>query len=199
MITKMEEEQTKSRFLFKNLLRGIIFFAVIITVFLVTEDYLLDNFKSDIDAIQDKPLLIYSIFFASEVFFGLLPPEFFMMVWILHKVSMGEYIASLVVLTMLSYVAGIIGYFIGKNLSRTPFFKRISHRYLEQYQRELRLYGSYLVFVGAITPIPFSATCMLAGSVNIRFRLFILISITRIFRFAFYGWMVWSFPNWFSF
>jgi membrane protein YqaA with SNARE-associated domain len=166
---------------------------------LVTEDFLLDNFKADIDAIHDKPLLIYTIFFASEVLFGLVPPEFFMMVWILHKVTMGDYITSLIVLTILSYVAGIIGYFIGSDLSRTGFFKRISERYLEQYQKQLRKYGGYLVFVGAITPIPFSATCMLAGSVNIRFRIFVLICIARIFRFAFYGWLVWSFPNWFSF
>jgi membrane protein YqaA with SNARE-associated domain len=195
----MEEEQTKSGFLFRNLLRGLIFFVIIITIFLVTEDFLLDNFKADIDAIQDKPLLIYTIFFASEVLFGLVPPEFFMMVWILHKVTMGDYITSLIVLTILSYVAGIIGYFIGRDLSRTGFFKRISERYLEQYQKQLRKYGGYLVFVGAITPIPFSATCMLAGSVNIRFRIFVLICIARIFRFAFYGWLVWSFPNWFSF
>jgi hypothetical protein len=91
----MEEEQTKSGFLFRNLLRGLIFFVIIITIFLVTEDFLLDNFKADIDAIQDKPLLIYTIFFASEVLFGLVPPEFFMMVWILHKVTMGDYITML--------------------------------------------------------------------------------------------------------
>jgi membrane protein YqaA with SNARE-associated domain len=195
----MEEEQTKSGFLFRNLLRGLIFFVVIITVFLVGEDFLVDNFKSDIDAILDKPLLIYTIFFASEVLFGLVPPEFFMMVWILHKVAVSDYIISLVVLTVLSYVAGIIGYFIGRDLSRTKFLKRISERYLEQYQKQLKKYGGYLVFVGAITPIPFSATCMLAGSVNIRFRVFLLICIARIFRFAFYGWLVWAFPNWFSF
>jgi membrane protein YqaA with SNARE-associated domain len=117
----------------------------------------------------------------------------------LRSAGPGDYITSLIVLTILSYVAGIIGYFIGRDLSRTGFFKRISERYLEQYQKQLRKYGGYLVFVGAITPIPFSATCMLAGSVNIRFRIFVLICIARIFRFAFYGWLVWSFPNWFSF
>ena len=55
-----------------------------------------------------------------------------------------------------------------------------------------------LVVVGAVTPVPYSATCMLAGSVKYPFNTFLLICITRIIRFAFYGWMVWTFPAWFS-
>jgi membrane protein YqaA with SNARE-associated domain len=74
----------------------------------------------------------------------------------------------------------------------------MSEKYLEQYQDNLKRYGGYLVFVGAVTPVPFSATCMLAGSVDLPFKNFLLICITRIIRFAVYGWMVWSFPNWFS-
>jgi membrane protein YqaA with SNARE-associated domain len=39
---------------------------------------------------------------------------------------------------------------------------------------------------------------MLAGSVNFSFKTFLLICIARILRFAVYGWMVWSFPNFFN-
>jgi membrane protein YqaA with SNARE-associated domain len=195
----MEAQETKSRYLIRNLLKGLLWFAVIISVFILAEDYIMDNFQKDIDAIQDRPMLVYSIFFASEVFFGLVPPEFFMMVWILHKIQLSQYILNLTVLTILSYIAGVIGYYVGNNFSKLPVIKKLSERYLEQYQRELKRYGGYLVFVGAITPVPFSATCMLAGSVNLPFKNFLLICIARIIRFAVYGWMVWSFPNWFSF
>lgn len=192
-------QESRSRFLVKNLIRGLLWFAIIITVFILAEDYILENFQKDIDAIHGKPVLLFSVFFTSEVLFGLVPPEFFMMVWILHKVTLVQYIINLSILTVISYVAGVIGYFIGNNFSRTPFYQRLNERYLSQYQKDLKRYGSYLVLVGAITPVPFSATCMLAGSVNLPFRSFLLICISRIIRFAVYGWMVWSFPNWFSF
>ena len=192
------EEETRSNFLFKNLLRGLLWFAVLITAFILLEDYLQQNFKHSIDAIEDKPIAFYSVFFASEVIFGLIPPEFFMMIWILHKISLVGYIINLTILTLLSYLAGIIGYYIGKRFSTTPFFKRMHVRYFAQYDRQLKRYGGYLVFVGAVTPLPFSATCMLAGSINYNFKEFLLICITRIVRFAVYGWMVWTFPNLFS-
>lgn len=191
-------DETRSRFLFRNLLRGLIWFAVIITIFIALEDYLQENFQHSIEAIQDKPVILFSVFFSSEVFFGLVPPEFFMMVWILHKVAISDYIFNLTILTILSYLAGVIGYFIGKNFSKTAFYKRINEKYLEQYDTQLKRYGGYLVFVGAVTPVPFSATCMLAGSIEFSFRDFLLICITRILRFAVYGWMVWSFPSFFS-
>jgi membrane protein YqaA with SNARE-associated domain len=193
------QQKAKSRFLMKNLLRGFLWFAVIITAFIFAEEYIQETFQKDIEAIYNRPILIYSVFFASEVVFGLVPPEFFMMVWVLHKVALKNYVINLVILTVLSYIAGLIGYSIGRNFSKSAFYLRISERYLSKYQRQLRRYGGYLVFVGAITPVPFSATCMLAGSVDLPYRNFLLISIARILRFLVYGWMVWSFPNWFSF
>lgn len=192
-----EQEETRSSFLIKNILRGLVWFAVIITVFILAEDYIQTNFKNDIQAIHDKPVLLYMIFFTSEVVFGLIPPEFFMMVWILHGITIPGFILNLTILTLISYVAGIIGYLIGRNLSKTPFYKRIEERYLKEYQGKLKKYGGFLVIVGATTPVPYSATCMLAGSINLDFKYFLLISITRIIRFSVYGWMIWSFPNWF--
>jgi membrane protein YqaA with SNARE-associated domain len=195
----MSEQQTKFSFLFKNLIRGLVWFAVIITAFIYAEEYIQTTFQKDIEAIHNRPVLVYSVFFASEVVFGLIPPEFFMMVWILHKVSVSTFIVNLCILTVLSYIAGIIGYSIGKNFSKSTLYLKISERYLDQYQDQLKRYGGYLVLVGAVTPVPFSATCMLAGSVNLPFKDFLLICISRIIRFFVYGWMVWSFPNWFSF
>lgn len=193
-----EEEETRSGFLVKNLLRGLLWFALIMIAFLLLESYLEDNFQHTIEAIQDKPLILFGAFFSSEVFFGLVPPEFFMIVWILHKIPLHQYVINLSILTVLSYLSGVIGYYVGKNFSKLPLYKRIHQKYLLQYDRQLKRYGGYLVFVGAVTPIPFSATCMLAGSVSFKFKDFLLISIARVIRFAFYGWMVWSSPNWAS-
>jgi membrane protein YqaA with SNARE-associated domain len=193
-----KQEETRSRFLFKNLIRGMVGFAVIIVAFILAEEYIQNNFQKDIDAIQDRPVIVYSVFFASEVIFGLVPPEFFMLVWILHKVSVTQYVINLTILTIISYLAGIIGYLVGNNFSRTELYKKIHGKYLQRYDSQLKKYGGFLVIVGATTPVPYSATCMLAGSINLPFKYFLLICITRIIRFSVYGWMVWSFPNWFS-
>ena len=192
------EEETKSGFLFRNLAKGLLWFAVIITVFILLEEYIQDNFQSHVEQIYDSLFLFYGIFTLSEIIFGLIPPEFFMYVYILNHISLANYIIDLSALTIISYGAGIVGYYLGRNFSKTGFFQKISEKYLGQYQNQLRKYGGYLVLVGAVTPVPFSAMCMLAGSINFPFKNFLLISIARIIRFAAYGWMVWSFPNYFN-
>lgn len=194
----VEEEETKSGFLFKNLAKGLLWFAVIITIFILLEDYIQDNFKPYIEQLYDNLLLFYGVFTLSEIIFGIIPPEFFMYVYKLKNIPLYHYIVDLSALTIISYAAGILGYYIGRNFSKTQLFKKIREKYLSQYQNQLRKYGGYLIFVGAVTPVPFSAMCMLAGSVNFPVKSFLLISMTRVLRFALYGWMVWSFPDFFN-
>jgi len=194
-----EQEESHSSFLFRNLLKGLIGFAVIITVFILMEDYIQQNFKSHIDDIRANPGMLYGVFTISEIIFGLLPPELFMMIWILDNIDISGYIINLSILTIISYGAGVLGYYIGKNFSKTDFYQvQVREKYLKQYEKSLKKFGGYLVFVGAVTPLPFSAMCMLAGSVNMNLKNFLLICISRVIRFALYGWAVWTFPNLFN-
>lgn len=192
------EQETRSGFLFKNLLRGLIGFFVIIALFIFFEDYIQQAFDLHKAVIRANVPLMYGIYTLSEIVFGILPPELFMLIWISSKVTLVEYGIGLTYLTLVSYAAGVLGYFIGKYFSKTSLYKRMGEKYIKPYEGQLKRFGGYLVFVGAVTPVPFSATCMLAGSINYPFKTFLLICISRIIRFAVYGWMVWSFPNWFS-
>jgi membrane protein YqaA with SNARE-associated domain len=192
----MQKEETRSGFLWKNLIRGLIWFAVIITAYiLASED--LKVYQQEINDIGDRLPLLLGIFTVSEIVFGIIPPELYMLIW-QSKGVLSEYVINLTYLTLISYVAGVLGYYIGYFFSKTAVYQKISDRYLKQYDQQLKKFGIYIVLVGAITPVPFSATCMLAGSVNIPIKDFLLICISRILRFAVYGWMVWSFPNWFA-
>lgn len=193
------EEETRSSFLIKNLVRGLVWFAVIITAFILLEGYIQDNFKSHIDDIRANPGILYGIYTLSEIVFGLLPPELFMMIWVLDHIDVAGFAINLSILTVISYGAGVLGYYLGRTFSKTDFYQtRVREKYLKQYEGQLKKYGGYLVFVGAVTPVPFSATCMLAGSARLDFKTFLLICISRVVRFALYGWMVWNFPNWFN-
>jgi membrane protein YqaA with SNARE-associated domain len=191
----MEQQETKSSFLIKNLIRGLLWFAVIITAYLLVQSEL-ELYEEQINKVGDNIPLLLSIFTVSEIVFGILPPEIFMLIW-QTKGVLSEYIINLSILTIISYGAGVIGYFIGYYFSKTPSFKKIYDRYLKPQEANFKKYGGFLVIVGAVTPVPYSATCMLAGSIKYPFKLFLLICITRIIRFSVYGWMVWSFPNWF--
>jgi membrane protein YqaA with SNARE-associated domain len=189
----IEPEETKSSFLFKNLAKGLVWFAVIIATFIAMEGYIQANFKEHIDTIRANPGILYGTYTLSELVFGILPPELFMMIWILDNIDLSGFITNLAILT------GVVGYYVGKVFSKTTLYQtRIREKYLKQYEGKLKTFGGYLVFVGAVTPVPFSATCMLAGSVNLDIRYFLLICITRVFRFAFYGWLVWTTPGLFN-
>ena len=192
----MEQEETKSSFLLKNLFRGLVWFAVILTAYiLVSED--IKIYQEEINNVGDRLPLLLGIFTVSEIVFGILPPELFMLVW-QSKGVLSEYIINLSYLTVISYAAGILGFYIGRFFSKTKIYVRIHDRYLKQYDHKLKKYGLYLVLVGAVTPVPFSATCMLAGSVNTPLKDFLLVCISRIIRFAAYGWAVWAAPNYFT-
>ena len=191
-----KDEETKSSFLIKNLLRGLGWFAVIITAYILASGYL-DVYKEEIETLGDNRPLLFSVFTLSEIVFGIIPPEIFMMIWQTQRV-MSDYIINLAILTVISYGAGVLGYFIGSFFSKTKPYRKFYSRYLLQYHRKLKRYGIYLVLVGAITPVPFSATCMMAGSVNLPFRSFLWVCLARVLRFAAYGWMVWKFPLWFT-
>lgn len=192
----MQQEETPTSFFVKNLLRGLAWFAVIITAYILVQSEL-EVYEEQINKVGDNIPLLLSIFTLSEIVFGILPPEIFMLIW-QTKGALSEYVVNLSILTLISYGAGVVGYFLGRYFSRAPMFKGVYERYLKPLEGSLKKYGGFLVVVGAVTPVPYSATCMLAGSVNFPLKTFLLLCITRILRFAVYGWMVWSFPNWFS-
>lgn len=192
---KEAEEESRSSFLWRNLIRGLIWFAVILTAYILAAEELA-VYQKEINNVGGRLPLLLTIFTISEVVFGIIPPELFMLIW-QSKGILSEYIINLTYLTVISYAAGVIGYYIGHFFSKTPIYIQIHERYLKQYDQKLRTYGLYLVLVGAITPIPFSATCMLAGSVHTPINKFLLICISRIIRFAGYGWAVWAAPSYF--
>lgn len=185
----MEADESKVSFLLKNLAKGLAWFAVIILAYILVQKEL-NVYREQINRVGDNLPLLLSIFTVSEVVFGILPPEIFMLIW-KTKGDPVMYTVNLTILTLISYLAGIAGYWIGLRFSRTSVFKRVHERWLAPYDQKLKKYGGFLVIVGAVTPVPFSATCMLAGSVSLPFRYFLLITITRIIRFAFYGTLVW--------
>ncbi len=187
----MEEATSKSKFLIKNLIRGLIWFAIILAILLIGKEWLGIDYMNLIMHLDERPILVFLIFTASEVLFGIIPPELFM-VWALRKGIPGDYIGNVFILATISYLAGILGYYIGKAFHRTAIYKKLEENFFDKFNKQFRRYGGFLVIVAAATPLPFSLICMITGAFNYPFKNFAMMASARFIRFALYSYFIWN-------
>lgn len=177
------------RFLARNLLKGLGFLSVIVLVYVLLQKLVpLNDF---LDYIGRWPLLVYFTYLTSEVIFGIIPPELYM-IWSIKHGLFNNYAMNVLLLATISYLAGVVGYFIGVYASHIPFLETPIKKHINRYHNVLSKYGGFLIVVGAITPLPFSAICMLMGAIKFRFSSFLLITCTRFARFAVYGYVIYQ-------
>lgn len=174
----------RSRILIKNIAKGFLWLVGLLVLFYFFEEY--THFNEFLEHIAQWPIAVYSVFTASEIVFGIIPPEFFVK-WSENHGLFDTYVANVAFLTVISFGAGVLGYYIGSNLRNVAFFKPIFDRYIRRYRNILNRYAGFLIVIGAITPVPFSAICMLVGATNFNFKRFLLFASTRFLRFAFYS------------
>lgn len=192
MTAKAQNElPDRRRFLLRNLLRGFLWLAVIVAGYL----YLRNNYDFSMERvlgpIYDRPTIVYLVFLASEVIFGIIPPEFFM-IWSLKDELLSDYVYDIIGLSAISYVAGIIGFGIGAYLKNTRFYRIMKVRVFGKFEKHLNNYGGFLVIVAALTPLPFSGIAMLVGSVHYSFKKYMWFSLFRFLRFIVYGIVIWE-------
>lgn len=185
------ETQQRTTFFLKNLFRGLIWLTLIVGGYFYLENNYNFSLEGILGSFYERPTVIFSIFLGSEVIFGIIPPELFM-IWSLRHEVLSLYIQNVVSLAIISYLAGIIGYFIGFKLSRTRLYRVIRKNYLGKFEKQFSRFGGFLVIVAALTPLPFSGICMLMGTVKYPFRRFLLIAMSRFIRFGVYAFIIWE-------
>jgi membrane protein YqaA with SNARE-associated domain len=185
------KSNNKSTFLIRNLLRGLVWLALIIGAFLFIKNKVDINYLAWLKPIYENTFIIFLIYFTSELVIGIIPPEIFM-IWALRNGSIAEYMILILILAVISYLAGLAGYFFGRYLHTTLVYRFIRRKFLTKMERKLNIYGLYIIIVAALTPLPFSGVSMLVGSVKYPLRKYILYSLTRFIRFAAYSWFIWE-------
>jgi membrane protein YqaA with SNARE-associated domain len=135
-----------------------------------------------------NPLTILGVFFASESLLGLIPPEIFI-AWA-DKTEMPVFFLS--VLAVLSYVGGIISFFIGKTISNMPSIYNYLEVKMEKHVKMIRKWGGFLIVVGALLPIPFSITSIAAGLIHYKFKNYLLFGLLRFVRFYLYALVIFN-------
>lgn len=179
------------RYIIGNLLKGFLWLGGIIIAYVLFKKYVNIDFLTWFEPLFSNEKLMYTIFFVSEVIIGIIPPEIFF-IWALRFESVPDYIYVISALAFTSYLAGIIGYFIGRYLHNTLFYRYFRRRFLTKMEKRLQQFGLYLIIIASLTPIPFSGVAMLVGSVKYPFSKYSLYSLFRFLRFGVYAWIIWE-------
>lgn len=129
---------------------------------------------------------ILAVFFASESLLGLVPPELFI-AWAGHSTLPVLYLS---LLALLSYIGGIVSFFIGKSIAKTPAVYNYMEVKMKKHLKNTKKWGGFLIIVGALLPIPFSMTSIAAGVIGYKFSNFLLFGLLRFVRFYLYALVI---------
>lgn len=180
----------KINFLLKNLLRGLIYTIIIAAIYLLFKKLFIENNEEVwLEHFYSNPTLVYLIYVGSEIFFGIIPPEFFML-WAYNKADLIHYVFNLAFFAGVSYGAGYLGFLIGRFLRKTVIFKYMGEKFLKNYWSLFRKYGSVLIIAAALTPLPWAAISILVGSTEYRMKRYLYFALFRILRFILYGYII---------
>ena len=130
-----------------------------------------------------SPKIIFTIFLISETILGIVPPEIFI-AWASKSVTPWLF---LFVLASMSYIGGIISYFIGNRIFLIPSVKKHMENKIAKHISNLRKWGGFFVFVGAMLPIPHSLVSLASGLIKYNFKSYLLWALFRYARFAMYA------------
>lgn len=180
----------RMRFLVNNGLRGLAWFAVLLAAYFSFEKFVISKDPDMwMETFYARPIVVYLIYLGSEFFFGIIPPELFM-IWSIKQANVANYFLNLAFFGIASYALGYVTFLIGKFLYKRVMFRYVRIKFLKRLWPQLKKYGIFLIIVAALTPLPWSATCLLVGSAGYPGERFLRYSLFRILRFAVYGYVI---------
>jgi len=95
--------------------------------------------------------------------------------------------AVVLLLSVLSYLAGLLAYYMGVKLGG---FRKISHvinvKFADQF-RMLRNWGGLIIVIAALLPLPYSTMCLGAGMLKYSLKALLILGLFRIVRFFAYA------------
>jgi len=172
------------RFAAKNMLR-LIFGLVILGLGIG----LINHYLIDIDEVMEGLFQNFStpavllVFFISEAILGLLPPDLFIY-W--TRIWESPWL-GISLLGISSYAGELIAYWLGAKIGHIPrVAKWLSTKFALQIV-SLRRYGGLLIFLAALTPLPFSPVSLISGMIQYGFKSYAIMALSRIARFFLYA------------
>ena len=91
------------------------------------------------------------------------------------------------ILAFLSYLGGIVSFFLGRSIAKMPAVYNYLEVKMKKHLKNIRKWGGFLIVVGALLPIPFSMTSIAAGIIDYKFKDYLLFGLLRFARFYLYA------------
>ena len=179
-------------FVGKSIKKALLPIAIVVVTLFLFNNYVYnvnEGLKNLTDAFTN--VQVFVVFFLSETFLGLLPPELFI-AWT-KKTS--DPVLNLTILAVFSYVGGILSFFIGKTILKIEKVKTYLETKMSKHLKNTRKWGGFLIVVGALLPIPFSITCMAAGMIKYPLKGVVTFGLLRLARFAIYALAIFQVVN----
>ena len=181
----------ETQFFVRNLLRGLLWLSVLVGIYLLIKNVIKPDYEEWLEPLYAHPVLVYMVFTSSEILIGIIPPEIFMIISAEENV-LSQYITSIIIYSTISYIAGFIGYWIGRYFNHTKYYRFLKRRYFGKYEKYFNKFGVFLIIVASLTPLPFSGIAMLVGSVKYPVKNYMIYSSFRFLRFAAYSYIIWQ-------
>ena len=159
--------------------------AIIFGVLLYFAQTYINDFKGIINTFLQKwdwPFVL-SLFFVSETLLGLVPPDFFI-VW---SNTTSHPMIMLSLLAILSYLGGMLAYFIGRRVASLPRINAWLMRKFSSHFATFHKYGGFLIVFSALFPLPFSTITMVTGMLDYPFKKVAILGTTRLIRYFGYA------------
>lgn len=131
---------------------------------------------------------IFTLFFVSESFLGLLPPDIF----IAWTKNTGNPLLYLTFLALLSLFGGIISYYKGRTFLLIPKINDYLEGKMSKHIKNMQKWGGFLIAVGALLPLPFAMACLAAGMIKFPQKQFFIFASLRLLRFVIYGYAIYA-------
>ena len=174
-------------FLKDTAIKGGAVIVVFVILLMALELYVLDiNSLLNNLVTTYSPPFVFSFFLVSETILGIVPPEIFIG-WASKSASPWFYVF---VLATISYIGGIISYFIGNRLFLIPSVKNHIENKIAKHIVNLRKWGGFFVVLGAISPVPHSIVSLASGLIRYNFKQYLFWSLFRYVRFAIYALII---------
>ncbi|WP_321374517.1 hypothetical protein [uncultured Draconibacterium sp.] len=178
------------QFLIKNGLKGFVWLLIILGAYFLFKELVISHAPDEwMDKVYAKPMLVYLVYCLSEFFFGIIPPELFM-IWAINKDTIAHYFINLAFFATVSYVMGYFTFLIGRFFYNREGLKRFRNTLLKEQWPLLKKYGLFLIIVAALTPLPWAAISLLVGSAGYPSKRYLKYALFRFLRFAIYGYII---------
>jgi len=172
-------------YMWKTALKIIGIYLLIMIPAVLAGKYLIDFNAIFIFITERFPyMLVFTVFFISESFLGMIPPDLFV-IW---ATKFDSPLLIMTILGVLSYIGGVISYLIGYWLLKNKRIRAYSERVLDKYMILVRKWGGAFIIISALFPFsPFSLVVIAASIFKYPFRMFLLFGLSRIARFVIQG------------